>query len=91
MCELDVFPIFLDNDLSKIATILGLTFLRQEKTSKDSKPDGFCFPIAAAEIFAQWIVHNSVYSRRIGRFVSSAFPNKKKFAQISKFIYDKQK
>lgn len=59
MCELGVFPIFLDNDLSKIATILGLTFLRQEKTSKDSKLT-FFFPVAAAEIFAQWIVDNSV-------------------------------
>ena len=31
-----------------------------------------------------------VYSRRRGRFVNSAFPNKKNLAQKSKFIYDKQ-
>ena len=37
MCELGVFPIFLDNDLLKVDKNLGLTFLRQEKTSKDSK------------------------------------------------------
>ena len=37
MCELGVFPIFLEKDLLKVDKILGLTFLRQEKTSKDSK------------------------------------------------------
>ena len=38
MCELGVFPIFLENDLSKVDEILGLMFfLSQEKTSKDSK------------------------------------------------------
>ena len=31
-----------------------------------------------------------VYSPRRGRFVNSAFPNKKHLAQKSKFIYDKQ-
>ena len=36
MCELGVFPIFLDNDLLKVDKILGLTFLRQERTCKDS-------------------------------------------------------
>ena len=36
-CELGVFPIFLENDLLKVDKMLGLTFLRQEKTSKDSK------------------------------------------------------
>ena len=37
MCELGVFPIFLENDLLKVDKILGLTFFRQENTSKDSK------------------------------------------------------
>ena len=32
MFELSVFPIFLENNLLKIDKILGLTFLRQEKT-----------------------------------------------------------
>ena len=36
MCEFGVFPIFLGNDLLKVDKILGLTFLRQEKTWKDS-------------------------------------------------------
>ena len=31
------FPIFLENDLLKVDKILGLTFFRQEKTSRDSK------------------------------------------------------
>ena len=31
-----------------------------------------------------------VYSRRRGRFVDSAFPNKKNLAQKSNLIYDKQ-
>ena len=37
MCELGVFPIFLENDLLKVDKIQQLPFLRQEKTSKDSK------------------------------------------------------
>ena len=36
MCELGVFPIFSENDVLKVDKILGLTFLRQEKTWKDS-------------------------------------------------------
>ena len=53
MCELGVFPIFLENDLLKVDKILGLTFLRQEKTSKDSKRR------TVAEFWAGWIVYNS--------------------------------
>ena len=34
MCVLGVFPMFLENDLLKVDKILGLTFLRQEKTWK---------------------------------------------------------
>ena len=36
MCELGVFSLFLENDLLKVEKILGLTFLRQGKTSKHS-------------------------------------------------------
>ena len=39
MCELGVFPIFLENDLLKVEKILGLTFLRQEQFWKDSTRD----------------------------------------------------
>ena len=37
MCEVTVFPIFLENDLLEVDKILELTFLRQEKTSKGFK------------------------------------------------------
>ena len=37
MRELVFFYIFLGNDLLKVDKILGLTFFKQEKTSKDSK------------------------------------------------------
>ena len=45
MCELGVFPIFVENDLLKVHKILGLTFLRQENISKDSKRR-FSFTVA---------------------------------------------
>ena len=31
MCELGVFPIFIENDLSKVDKILGLTFFKARK------------------------------------------------------------
>ena len=55
--ELDVFPIFLEHDLLKVDKIIGLTFLRQEKTWKDSI-QRFSI-ITVAEFCAQWIVYNS--------------------------------
>ena len=36
MCELGVFPIFLEKDLLKVDKILGFNFLREEKTWKES-------------------------------------------------------
>ena len=57
MCELGVFPIFfLENDLLKVDKILGLTFLRQEKTSRIQNG---VFPFTVAEFCARWIVYNS--------------------------------
>ena len=56
MCELGVFPSFLENDLLKVDKILRLTVLRQEKTCKDSIR-GFQFTVA--EFCARWIVYNS--------------------------------
>ena len=38
MCEFGFFAIFLEKDLLKVDKVLGLTFFRQGKTSKDSKP-----------------------------------------------------
>ena len=57
MCELGVFPISLENDLLKVDKILGLTFLSQEKTWKDSKRP--FFPFTVAQFCARWIVYNS--------------------------------
>ena len=87
MCELGVFPIFLENDLLKVNKILGLTFLRQEKTWKDSKRrfssyyswvlclmDCLQPPFIRVEEAVSWTQH--------------AFP-KENLAQKSKFIYDK--
>ena len=82
MCELGVFLILLENDLLNVNKILGLTFLRQEKTWKDSKR---CFSIYCSWVL--WSMDCLQLSR--GRFVNSAFPNKKNLAQKSKFIYDK--
>ena len=83
MCELGVFPMFLENDLLKVDKILGLTFLRQEKTWKDSKR-------RFVHLLLDGLFTTPVYSHRKGRFVNSAFSNKKNLAQKSKFINDKQ-
>ena len=48
ICELGIFPIFLENDLLKVDKILGLTFLRQEKTWKDS--------IRRFSIYCSWVL-----------------------------------
>ena len=48
LCEFGVFPIFLENDLLKVDKILGLTFLRQEKTWKDS--------IRRFSIYCSWVL-----------------------------------
>ena len=37
MCEPSVFPIFVENDPSKVDKILGLMFFKANKTLKDSK------------------------------------------------------
>ena len=42
------FPFFLENDLLKVDKILGLTFLRQEKTWKDS--------IRRFSIYGSWVL-----------------------------------
>ena len=88
MCELSVFPIFLENDLLKVDRILGLTFLRQEKTWQDLIRR---FSIYCSRSFVlDGLFTTPVYSRRRSRCVNSAFSKKKILAQKSKFIYDKQ-
>ena len=89
MCELGVFPIFLEDDLSKVGKILGLTFFKARKDL-----EGFntaFFNLLQLSFVLDGLFTTPVYSRRRSRFVeNSAFSNKKIWAQKSKFIYDKQ-
>ena len=41
MCELGVFPIFLENDLLKVDKILGLTFFKESKDFEGFKTGFF--------------------------------------------------
>ena len=85
MCGPSVFPIVLEKDLLKVDKILGLTFLRQEKTWKDSKRR--FFHLLLRSFVLGGFFPTPVYSRIRGRFVNS---RKENLAQKSKFIYDKQ-
>ena len=88
MRELGVFPIFLENDLLKVDKILGLTFLRQEKTLKDSKRR-FSF-------YCSWVLCSMDCLQlpfiRVEEVVSwtQRFLTRKNLAKKSKFIYNKQ-
>ena len=69
MCELVFFPIFLEKDLLKVDKILGLTFFQARKDFEGFKT-----------AFFHLLLLSFVVDRR-GRFVNSAFPNKKHLAQ----------
>ena len=56
MCELGVFPNFLENDLLKVDRILGLTFLRGKKRLQRIQKG--VFPFTVAEFCARYIVYN---------------------------------
>jgi len=86
MCELGVFPIFLENDLLKVDKILGLTFFKVRKDSGGFKTT--FFNLLQLSFVLNGLFTTPVYSRRRSRFVNSAFSNKKIWAQKSKFIYD---
>ena len=88
MCELGVFPNFLENDLIKVDKILGLTFFKARKDFEGFKTA--FFHLLLLSFVVDGLFTTPVYSRRRGRFVNSAFPNKKNLGQKSKFIYDKQ-
>ena len=88
MCELGVFPIFLENDLLKVDKILGLTFFQARKDFEGFKTA--FFHLLLLSFVVDGLFTTPVYSRRRGRFVNSAFPNRKHLAQKSKFSYDKQ-
>ena len=55
MCELVVFPIFLQND--KVEKILGLTHVFEGKKRLRKIQNGV-FPFTIAEFCARWIVYN---------------------------------
>ena len=84
MCELGVILTFLENDLSKIVKILaGLMFQGFIQNS--------VFPFTLDvflldRMFTTTILFVRVDMSRRGRFMNSAFPKKKTFAQKSKFI-----
>ena len=88
MCELGVFPIFLENDLLKVDKILGLTFFQARKDFEGFKTA--FFHLLLLNFVVDGLFTTPVYSPRRGRFVNSAFPDKKNLTQKSKFIYDKQ-
>ena len=88
MCELGVFPIFLENDLLKVDKILGLTFFKARKDSEGFKTA--FFHLLKVSFVLDGLFTTPVYSRRRSRFVNSAFPNKKNLPQKSKYIYDNQ-
>ena len=74
---------FLENELLKVAKILGLTFFRQEKTSRGSKRH--------FSIYCSWVLWSIDRLQLPFIHVEDAVSrNKKHLAQNSKFIYDKQ-
>ena len=80
MCELGIFAIFLENDLSKFHKNLGLIFF---KTRGDFERFKRRFSIYVSSFFCstECLQILLVYSSRRGSFVNSAFPNLKIFAQ----------
>ena len=79
MCALGFFPIFLEKDLLKVDKILGLTFF-QARTDFEGFKTAF-FHLLLLSFVVDGLFTTPVYSRRKGRFVNSAFPNKKNMAQ----------
>ena len=76
MCELGVFPIFLENDLLKVDKILGLTFFKARKDLEGFKTA--FFHLLQLSFVLDGLFTTPVYLRRRSRFVKySAFPHKK--------------
>ena len=79
MCELVFFPFILKKDLLKVDRILGLTFFQARKGFEGFKTAFFHLLLMSFEV--DGLFTTPVYSpRRGGRFVNSAFPNKKNLA-----------
>ena len=67
---------FSENNPLKVDKILGLTFLRQEKT----------FHLLWLNFLLDSVFTTPIYSGRRSRFVNSMFPNKKHFATKTKLM-----
>ena len=88
MCEPGFIPIFLVKDLLKVDKILVLTFFQARKDFEGFKTT--FFHLLLLSFVVDGLFTTPVYSPRRGRFVNSAFPNKKILAQKrSLFIINK--
>ena len=74
-----VFSHFLREDLLKVDKILGLTFFQARKDFEGFKRA--FFHLLLLNFVVDGLLTTPVYSPRRGRFVNSAFPNKKNLAQ----------
>ena len=72
-------PIFLKKDLLKVDKILWLTFFQARKDFEGFKTA--LFHLLLLSFVVDGLLTTLVYSPRRGRFVNSAFPNKKNLAQ----------
>ena len=79
MSELVFFPILLEKDLLKVDKIQGLTFFQARKDFKGFKTA--FFHLLLLSFVVDGLLTTPVYSPRKGRFMNSAFPNKKNLAQ----------
>ena len=79
------FPIFLKKDLLKVDKILWLTFFQARKDFEGFKTAFFHLLLLSFEVDGLFTTPG-VYSPRGGRFVISAFPNKKNFAQNEVYL-----
>ena len=80
MCELGFFPHFFRERSFKSRQNPRADFVLGKKRLR--RIENGVFPFNVVEFCSRWIVYKApVYSPRRGRFVNSAFPNKKTLAQ----------
>ena len=79
MCELGFFHIFLVKDLLKVDKMLGLTFFQARKDFERFKTE--FFHLLLLSFVVDGLFTTPLYSPRRGRFVNSAFPDKKNLTQ----------
>ena len=68
MCQLGLFPIFLEKDLLQVDKILGLTFFQARKDFEGLKTA--FFPLLLLSFVFDGLFTTPVYSPRSGRFVN---------------------